>query len=204
MCLLMSRRVAVFDLLLLLQQFSTILCVCMCEQENVNGRQQDCVMFKICRDRQRFCRQTERTSYSIAWLSQGKRREGKKRHKRPSWLVLLHQPSIFPLTHGTRMKTDFKRVDEKHSLLKTKWFTMAACTNIVVLLEKWTTVKLANRFSLRFDLTQKPCSCVAYLTGLCGLVIYKIHITNHIPPLIPYNKNFKNPTLLKHIRAFKT
>lgn len=43
---------------------------------------------------------------------------GGVRHKRPSWLVPIHQPSIFPLTHGTQMKTDFKREDEKHSLLK--------------------------------------------------------------------------------------
>lgn len=28
-----------------------------------------------------------------------------------------HQPSVFPLTHGTQMKTDFKGEDEKHSLL---------------------------------------------------------------------------------------
>lgn len=80
MCLLMSRTVPVFDLQLLLQQLvPSCVCVSMCEWENVNGRQRDRVMFKICRDRQRFCRQTERTSYSIAWLSQGKGRGGEKK-----------------------------------------------------------------------------------------------------------------------------
>lgn len=73
----------------------------------------------------------------------------KKRHKRPSWLVPLHQPSVFPLTHGTQMKTDFKGEDEKHSLLLAKCFTMGPCANTVVLSEKWTTVELTNTSSLR-------------------------------------------------------
>lgn len=71
--------------------------------------------------------------------------EGGRRHKRRSWLVPIHQPSIFPLTHGTQMKTDFKGEDEKHSLLNAKCFTRGPCANTVVLSEKWTTVKLANR-----------------------------------------------------------
>ncbi len=41
----------------------------------------------------------------------------KRTYKRPSWLVPLQQPSVFPLTHCTQMKTDFKGEDEKHSLL---------------------------------------------------------------------------------------
>lgn len=128
-------------------------CVCVWERKCVGERERETVMFKICRDRQRFCRQTERTSQSTAWLSQGKRRGGggkkKKRHKRPSWLVPLHQPYVFPLTHGTQMKTDFKGEDEKHSLLLAKCFTMGPCANTVVLSEKWTTVELTNTSSLR-------------------------------------------------------
>lgn len=48
----------------------------------------------------------------------GREEGGKKMwNKRPSWLVPLHQPSVFPLTQGTQMKTDYKGEDEKHSLL---------------------------------------------------------------------------------------
>lgn len=108
-------------------------------------RERDCYAEDLQRQADRVCRQMERTSYSTAWLSQGKSKRGGRRHKRRSWLVPIHQPSIFPLTHGTQMKTDFKGEDEKHSLLKAKCFTRGPCANTVVLSEKWTTVKLANR-----------------------------------------------------------
>lgn len=72
----------------------------------------------------------------------------KRRHKRLSLLVPLHQPSVFPLTHCTQKKTDFKGEDEKHSLLKAKCLTMGPCANTVVLSEKWPTDELTNRSSL--------------------------------------------------------
>lgn len=111
----------------------------------VTARESETVTLKICRDKQ--------TEFADKWREQvtaqrdyhkGRARGG-RRHKRRSWLVPIHQPSIFPLTHGTQMKTDFKGEDEKHSLLKAKCFTRGPCANTVVLSEKWTTVKLANR-----------------------------------------------------------
>lgn len=74
-------------------------------------------------------------------------------NKRPSWLVPLHQPSVFPLTQGTQMKTDYKGEDEKHSLLQAKCFTMGPCANTVVLSEKWTTVELTNRLLFKMCFT---------------------------------------------------
>lgn len=147
--------------------------------------------------------------HSVIITREEKRRRGKKkkRHKRPSWLVPLHQPSVFPLTHGTQMKTDFKGEDEKHSLFKAKCFTMGPCANTVVLSEKWTTVELTNKSPLRCashtareqSRTRLSKEALHFKNCLCGLVICicicKFHITNHDTP--------KNPTLLKHMRAFK-
>lgn len=144
---LMSRRFEVLDPRLYLQippcRFSQSVFVCTRVRGNVTQLQ---------RERARLLRWrfAETSRQGLQTNGENKlqhsviitREERGGRHKRRSWLVPIHQPSIFPLTHGTQMKTDFKGEDEKHSLLKAKCFT---CANTVVLSEKWTTVKLANR-----------------------------------------------------------
>lgn len=82
---------------------------------------QDCVVFESCIDRQRLCRQTERTCYSKVWLSQGVWTCVRTCvrtcvcvcvHKRPSSLS-LYTSAAFPLTHGTQIKR-----------LKQRWKTL--------------------------------------------------------------------------------
>lgn len=155
-----AAEYAVFDLVFLLQippwRFSLIrLCVCVWASEEmwVSERESETVLCLRFAETGRGFADKRRGQVTAQRDYHKGREEGekkkKKRHKRPSRLVLLHQPSVFPLTHGTQMKTDFKREDEKHSLLKAKCFTMGPCANTVVLSEKWTTVELTNRSSLR-------------------------------------------------------
>lgn len=127
----------------------THLCFCTEERETWTD------IFKTRKGRRRFYKVEEQVAaqcdyHQRRWKQ--RERRGKKRktgHKRPSWLVPLHRASIFPLTHGTLMKTDFKGEDEKHSLLKAKCFTKGPCTNTALLSEKRPTVELTNRLSLK-------------------------------------------------------
>lgn len=191
----MSRKVAVFDLLLLLQippwRVSWVwVCVCVCVRASKE--------MWVKKSKTVLCLRFAETGRGFADKQRGQvtaqrdyhkgREEGeeKKRHKRPSWLVPLHQPSVFPLTHGTQMKTDFKGEDEKHSLLKAKCFTMGPCTNTVVLSEKWTTVEQQVLLRCSSHTAWEP------LTRLSKEVLWLGHM--HLHEQVPHNKITFNST----------
>lgn len=145
MILFMSFRVAVFDLVRLDSTFC-VLCAWASKCEGVKEKSGIVLCLRSAETGRRFT--DKRLGQVTAQNNYYKRREEEEEERKVTktfLLVPLHQPFVFPLTHGKLMKTDFKGEDEKHSLLKAKCFTVGRCANTAALSEKWTTVELTNK-----------------------------------------------------------